>query len=290
MKSGIVYLDKKVGMTTLKDEYTIRKNFHTDKTGHGGTLDPFASGLVLIGINKGTKVLPFYENKKKTYRALLQLGEQRDTGDKDGKTVLAQAYRIHEENEIQDVLHSFLGESEQLPPMYSALKKNGVPLYKFAYKGIEVERKPRKIQIDAISLVHYNPEKGTIEFEVKVSKGTYIRVLGEDIAKKLREVGYLTALRRTAVGNISVSEAKKAEDIKESDIVPIREIFQDLPQVRIDEDQMKRVQNGTDMKLTPAQLDFSSPAMILVCDSEGEGLALYQKADGTWYKSFKQFI
>lgn len=290
MKNGIVYLDKKVGMTTLKDEYTIRKNFGTDKTGHGGTLDPFASGLVLIGINKGTKVLPFYENKKKTYKALLQLGEKRDTGDKDGKTIESRPFKVHSEEEIKEVLSSFLGESDQLPPMYSALKKNGVPLYKFAYKGIEVERKKRKIQIDSISLLSYDPSKGEIEFEVKVSKGTYIRVLGEDIAAKLGELGYLTALRRTAVGTISVSQAKKAEDIGESDIIGIREIFQDLPQVLLDEDQKKRVVNGTDIKLSPVQLAFSSPAMVLVYDSDGEGLALYQKADGAWYKSFKQFI
>ncbi len=269
-------LDKEEGMTSRKIDNILQKRFSTSKVGHLGTLDPFATGLLLIAIGKGTKCLPYLDSSRKTYVASLSLGEKTSTGDKDGEVVCSKEPSLHEEDEIRRVLDSFLGKSLQLPPMSSAIKVDGVPLYKYSHKGIEKERKPRPIEVFSIRLLSYS--SATIVFEVEVSSGTYIRTLGEDIASRLGELGHLVALRRTKVGEVKVEGAKKLGEIGEGDIVEPTP-FLNLGKIEIPQENVQDVYNGKKMLLE----GVSEPEVALLYN--GIALAVYQKEEDGLYAS-----
>lgn len=282
LNSGIILIDKQAGISTRKEERKLKDLFSTKKVGHAGTLDPFATGLIICGINKGTKLLNELEDKDKTYLASLFLGTMTDTGDKDGTIIKTQEPHQHTKEEIENTLKSFLGESSQVPPMYSALKKDGVPLYKLARENINVEREPRKIKISSIELIDY--KDNIITFKVHVSKGTYIRTLGEDIAKKLNEIGHLEELRRLSVGGFKIEQAHLITEVDpERDLISIRSFFKGIKEHELTKEEEERVRNGADIKLS------YSESMILTIAQDGTGLALYTKADEGYYKVFKEF-
>jgi len=183
------------------------------KIGHGGTLDPFAEGLLILGLGKDTKSLASISQSRKTYKAVLKLGETTNTLDPEGKVIEEAAIPELDSETINKVLASFLGEQDQIPPMFSAKRKNGVRLYKLARQDKEIEREPVPINIFSLDLIRFNTDE--IEFETEVSKGTYIRVLGADIARALNTVGYLTNLIRTKVGSYSVDKSQTIEELKE---------------------------------------------------------------------------
>lgn len=281
--SGIILIDKKAGITTTKEEIQLKKIFNTRKVGHAGTLDPFATGLIICGVEKGTKVLSFLEEKNKTYLATLKLGEKTDTGDKDGSVIESKKTSKHTKEEIIEVFNSFLGQSYQIPPMYSAIKKDGVPLYKLARENKEVEREKRLIKVFSIELNSF--EDDTVIFTVSVSKGTYIRTLGEDIASKLNELGHLTALRRTKVGQYSVEDAHKIDQVNpEKDLISIKDCFQGVKEHLMTDLEMVRVHNGADI-----QLPYSDQ-LVLLLNKENAAEALYIKSDKDYYKVLKEFI
>ena len=204
---------KPVGWTSFDVVKKLRGITRDKKVGHAGTLDPFAEGVLVIGTNADTKILTEISGTIKSYRAILTLGEETDTLDIDGKTINRCPVSILDEKKVKSVLNDFLGESEQVPPMYSAKKVNGVRLYKMARKNQFVERKPNLINIYDIKLNHI--EENQIDFSVTCSKGTYIRVLGLEIAKKLGTVGHLTQLTRTAVGEYRIHDSVKLKEFGE---------------------------------------------------------------------------
>ena len=204
---------KPVGWTSFDVVKKLRGITRDKKVGHGGTLDPFAEGVLVIGTNADTKILTEISGTIKSYRTILTLGEETDTLDIDGKTIKRCPVSILDEKKVKSVLNDFLGESEQVPPMYSAKKVNGVRLYKMARKNQVVERKPTLINIYDIKLNHI--EGNQIDFSVTCSKGTYIRVLGLEIAKKLGTVGHLTQLTRTAVGEYRIHDSVKLKEFGE---------------------------------------------------------------------------
>ena len=204
---------KPIGWTSFDVVKKLRSITRDKKVGHGGTLDPFAEGVLVIGTNADTKILTEISGTIKSYRAILTLGEETDTLDIDGKTINRCPVSILDEKKVKSVLNDFLGESEQVPPMYSAKKVNGVRLYKMARKNQFVERKPNLINIYDIKLNHI--EENQIDFSVTCSKGTYIRVLGLEIAKKLGTVGHLTQLTRTAVGEYRIHDSVKLKEFGE---------------------------------------------------------------------------
>lgn len=204
---------KPVGWTSFDVVKKLRGITRDKKVGHGGTLDPFAEGVLVIGTNADTKILTEISGTIKSYRAILTLGEETDTLDIDGKTINRCPVSILDEKKVKSVLNDFLGESEQVPPMYSAKKVNGVRLYKMARKNQFVERKPTLINIYDIKLNHI--EGNQIDFSVTCSKGTYIRVLGLEIAKKLGTVGHLTQLTRTAVGEYRIHDSVRLKEFEE---------------------------------------------------------------------------
>ena len=206
----ILNVYKPTGWTSF-DVVKKIKNILNEKVGHGGTLDPFAEGVLIIGTGSDTKRLGEISIKEKSYIATLVLGKTTDTLDTEGKITNVREVPKLSENKIKKVLESFIGETYQIPPMYSAKKINGVRLYKLARKNISIDRKPNIVNIFSIKILSYNKNK--LKFFVSCSKGTYIRVLGNDIAEKLGTVGYLNKLIRTNVGRYDIENALKIEDI-----------------------------------------------------------------------------
>lgn len=201
----IYNINKPIGWTSFDVVKKIRNITKLKKVGHGGTLDPFADGVLIIGVGKGTKLLTDIVNEKKSYNATLFLGEETDSLDNEGEIVKRKSVPKLNEDLVIKILNSFLGRYIQKPPMFSAKKVNGVRLYRLARKKIEVERDDQNCTIYDISLKGI--ESNVIEFAVTCSKGTYIRVLGSDIAKKIGTVGYLTKLTRTSIGKHSLSRS-----------------------------------------------------------------------------------
>ena len=209
----IINIDKPIDWSSFDVVKKIRNITKHKKVGHGGTLDPFASGVLIIGTEIDTKTLTSISKSDKTYEAELELGRTTDTLDTEGNIVDEMQIPEIKSNILVSVLNSFLGSQKQQPPMYSAKKHKGTRLYKLARKNIEVDRKDIDININSIDLIDF--KSNSIKFRVECSKGTYVRVLGKDIAEKLGTVGYLTSLKRTKVGNYLVNDSISVESFQE---------------------------------------------------------------------------
>ncbi|MCR5309520.1 MAG: tRNA pseudouridine(55) synthase TruB, partial [Bacilli bacterium] len=210
--NGFFLIDKDSDWTSRDVCNKIQHLLHVKKVGHTGTLDPFATGLLMVSIGNGTKAGTFLEDFDKEYEATLVLGKKTSTGDIKGEEITQKDIPEITKEDIEKVFDSFIGIQKQTPPMTSAVHYQGRKLYELAHQGIEVEREQRVVEIKSIKLLDFN-QKTTIKFKAKVSKGTYIRVLGEDIAERLGTVGYLSELRRISVGPYSVENAIKLEEV-----------------------------------------------------------------------------
>jgi len=207
----ILNMYKPKGWTSFDVVKKVRSITKEKKVGHGGTLDPFAEGVLVLGTGSDTKKLGMISDSNKEYVATLKLGSRTDTHDIEGHVVEDKAIPTLTLEEVETVLKSFIGEQYQTPPMYSAKKVNGQRLYKLARKNIEIEREPCLIKFVDIELIHFNSP--VIEFSVTCSKGTYIRVLGSDIANQLGTVGHLIALKRKKVGEYAIDETIQMDDL-----------------------------------------------------------------------------
>ena len=274
MISGSLLIDKQIGRTSRQEVNNVSRSLGEKKAGHIGTLDPFADGLLIVLLGKATKISPFLEGMDKTYMATLKLGEMTVTGDLTGNIVSKQDIPALSKNKIEDVFNSFLGEQKQLPPMYSALKINGKELYKYAREGIEIERKERIINIYELKLISFKDDE--ITFISKVSKGTYIRTLGEDIAKALGSVGHLTKLTRLAIGPYSIEQSLKSENVKASDLIPTMKMLQFMPKFKVDEELAKKALNGMHFRLP------IKDEMVLLYDKD-DAIAIYKKESNGVY-------
>lgn len=210
MIDGVLLLDKPVGLTSNRALQQAKRLCRARKAGHAGTLDPLASGLLLVLFGEATKFAGPFLDDDKEYRFTLRLGERTATGDAEGEVLERRAAEVGEAA-VRDVLPSFQGELDQVPPMYSALKSEGRPLYELARQGKTVSRRPRRIRVSRLELVAFQPPDLTLE--VRCSKGTYVRTLGEDLALALGTVGHLAALRRTASGRFRVEDACTLEEL-----------------------------------------------------------------------------
>ncbi len=272
---GLLLIDKKAGETSREVDNHIGRRFNTRKVGHLGTLDPFATGLLIVAVNNGTKFLPYLKDEEKTYEAILSLGKKTSSGDNTGELIEEKEVHDLSKEEIEDALSSFLGTSEQIPPMTSAKKIDGKPLYKLAHQGLSIDRKPIKIEIYEAKLNNYDKERQTVDFSVKVSKGTYIRTLGEDLAEKLNTVGHLISLRRTSIGNINVKDAK---DINKAEFVEILPLLSNYERYRIEEGKIKWVKDGK-----PLIIKSKEDKILVVVGSDP--LAIYKRKENDLYVS-----
>ena len=247
---GILLLDKPKGITSNKTLQKIKSIYNAKKAGHCGTLDPLATGLLPICFGNATKTIPYFMDSSKTYNVLAKLGEKTTTGDAEGEIINLTDGEIKISSEkLNTVLSSFLGITKQIPPMHSALKVNGKPLYKLAHKGKSIDRKPRNITIHQI---HLNSFSGKlINLTVSCSKGTYIRTLIEDIALKLQTFGYVKELRRISIDVFRENEMIPYEEILgckknklSSYLKPIDYGLMHLPSISINHDDFIRFSNG----------------------------------------------
>jgi tRNA pseudouridine55 synthase len=212
--TGIVVVDKPSGHSSNHVLQQVKRLFDAKKAGHTGSLDPLASGVLPICLGEATKLSGYLLEADKEYAVTCKLGVTTDSGDADGAVVEEQAVPEFDETQLKQILEDFIGQQDQVPPMFSALKHQGQPLYKLARQGKEVERKARRIEIYAIELLDCNQDSFTLS--VRCSKGTYIRTLVEDISHKLGTGGHVTMLRRTRVAGYALSDAVSLEQLSES--------------------------------------------------------------------------
>jgi len=250
---GVVLLDKPAGMSSQGAVTAVKRAFNADKAGHTGTLDPMATGLLPICLGEATKYSQDLLEADKSYIAHVKFGSRTDTGDAEGQIIEelplpAFADELAIKAALDALLPKFTGPITQVPPMYSALKRDGKPLYEYARAGIELERAPREITIHAIRWTNINWPEATLE--VSCSKGTYIRVLAEDIGNTLGCGAHLVGLRRTEVGHLNLEQSFTMESIQQglqdssSYILPVDALLQTLPHLTVDEQQAKRLEMG----------------------------------------------
>ena len=245
---GVVLLDKPVGLSSNAALQKVRRALNAQKAGHTGTLDPLASGLLPLCFGDATKFSADLLHAEKEYETTIRFGVKTTTGDAEGE-VVSEREPTFDYQTFSEVLENFRGEIEQVPPMYSALKKDGVPLYKLARKGEEIERKPRKVVISTLDVLDFNPPEATLV--VRCSKGTYIRVLGEDIGEALGCGAHLKSLRRTAVGDLRISESVTLADFEAMNeeerlkvLLPPDRLLSTLVRIDLDEAQTERFSHG----------------------------------------------
>lgn len=285
--SGIFLLDKPKGITSNAAMQRVRRIFGAVKAGHTGALDPMATGLLPVCLGEATKFSHYLLDSDKSYQATVALGSQTDTGDAQGQVVTTDAnVPTLASGTINAALSQFLGAQTQVPPMYSALKKEGKKLYELARAGVEVERKPRPIAITSLELLAHSAD--SFEFTVTCSKGTYVRVLGEDIAKTLGTLGHLTTLRRTQTGCFSLQNAHTLEALESLDdsarlatLLPSYASIAHFSRIYLDDEQAKRIKLGQRLNvheqaqaLIKNGLDLNdAPASVLIfCQSLFLGL------------------
>ncbi len=255
--NGIIIINKKQGYTSHDIVHKI-KRISKEKVGHTGTLDPMAQGVLPILIGKATQCSKYLINHDKIYKVKLKLGIKTDTADSEGniieKTEISP--EILNEQKILQAINSMKGKQEQIPPIYSAIKVNGKKLYEYARKGQEVEIKPRQIEIYNIDLNNIDKENKIIEYTVNCSKGTYIRSLCEDIAKKLGTIGYMENLIRLKAGEFSIENSITLEEILnaenpynvlEKNIITLEEFFKDKETINLNEKRLQLFLNGVNL-------------------------------------------
>lgn len=216
---GILLLDKPQGLTSNHALQKVKRLFNARKAGHTGSLDPLATGMLPICFGEATKISNFLLNADKRYIAVCKLGQRTDSADADGDIIATRSVENISEQQVRGVLEKFLGNLQQVPPMHSAIKQDGVPLYKLAHQGIEVERKARSITVYHAELVKF--DKDILELDISCSKGTYIRTLADDIGEALGCGAHITALRRLQVGVFEGSKMYTLDELntlKEQDV------------------------------------------------------------------------
>lgn len=246
--NGILIINKPKGYTSHDVINVLRKELNTKKIGHTGTLDPNATGVLPVLIGQATKISKYLIEHNKTYIAELKLGEKSSTGDIEGEIIEKKEIPDLTIEQVECVLKSLLGKQLQTPPIYSSIKINGKKAYEYARKGETVEIPAREIEIMSISLIRF--EGNIITFEVKCSKGTYIRVLCEDIAEKLGTVGLMSNLTRTEVNDFNIKNAYTLEDIKNKQdisLISIEEVFKTKPSINLDDRKRDLFLNGVQL-------------------------------------------
>ena len=249
-QNNVVNLFKPSGPTSFDMVWSVRKILGVKKAGHIGTLDPIADGVLPICLNQSTRIIQFLSSLQKTYRATLELGSETDTQDATGQKISTNDPSLINEAKMKQVFQTFVGEQDQIPPMYSAKKKNGIPLYKLARNGINIDRDPVKVVVYSIDFI--KKEGNRVLFEVRCSSGTYIRTLSHDVGKKLGCYAHMVRLTRTKVGLFGLERTLTLEELKTSHeegslskkLLHLEEVLNFLPTIRVKEEYLKSISHG----------------------------------------------
>lgn len=286
--SGVLLLNKTIGISSHSALAQAKRlfmsaDFDSKKAGHTGTLDPMATGLLPICLGEATKFSSFGLDADKGYTAIIKLGEQTDTGDKEGQVIAQKAVPTFDRRTLDEIANSLMGEQLQTPPMYSALKKDGKKLYEYARDGIEIERAPRLIVIHHLALNKLSDDE--IALNVLCSKGTYVRVLGETMAERLGTLGHLTALHRTSTGGFDVAGAISVDELSElsfderfGKLLPIDVLLNHLPIIKLTTDETARIKMGQRLNIKDRthELDFADEICQIRLYHEGKFVGLGQ--------------
>ena len=275
MPDGILIIDKPATWTSHDVVGKMRKILRTKRIGHTGTLDPFATGVLVILVGKATRLAQFLDKDAKEYEAIAQFGFETDTGDRTGELRITN-YELRDVSveEIENVLPDFRGEIEQIPPMYSAKKIEGKKLYELARKGVEIERKPVKVKIYELEIIE-NTQRSAfsaqhLSLRVACSAGTYIRTLAEDIGKKIGIGAHLAELRRIRAGRFDLSKAVTIEELEkkvsenklDKVIISMNEALSHLPQILLSKDEIEKTRNGLKLKKNDFEAGDNQPVRI----------------------------
>ncbi|RLB07473.1 MAG: tRNA pseudouridine(55) synthase TruB [Deltaproteobacteria bacterium] len=277
--NGLLVVDKPAGVTSFDVVRELKKGIKGVKIGHLGTLDPLATGVLPILLGEGTKLAPFLEGGTKIYEATVHLGVTTDTQDKEGerlREVKLDGYDLSPQR-IESAVHKFRGSIRQLPPMYSALKQKGKPLYKLARKGVDVNRRPREVEIYELRIMGI--DLPYLHLHIECSKGTYIRTLANDIGEELGCGAHLAQLRRTKSGPFSLQDALSLEEIKtlmkkrelEKRILPLSRALDFLPAIGVGKDFALRIRQGQAIALEDLACELKQDEAVVRVLLEGEG-------------------
>ena len=256
---GVILINKEKGISSFGVVAKIRKILNIKKVGHTGTLDPEATGLLPILVGNGTKISKYLIEHDKTYIAKLKFGIKTDTADSEGEVIKKDNFKLDKKDEklYIEIFNSFVGKMSQFPPKYSAIKVNGKKLYEYARENKDVEIKAREVEIYSIKILYINYDENEIDFEVSCSKGTYIRTLCEDIAKKLETCGYMKELKRIRVNNFKIENSISLEELEQNkdneeflknNIISIEKVFENKNRINLNEKKKELLLNG--VKLT----------------------------------------
>ncbi len=296
-RSGILLIDKSEGPSSAQVVHRVKTLLQAKKVGHLGTLDPFASGLLLIGINEGTKIADLFLGGVKSYRGVIALGIETDTQDRTGKILQERPVGALEDAHLRAMEQKFTGELQQVPPMFSALKKDGVRLYRLARQGKEVPREPRRIRIDHLWLSRLSDSE--LEFETTCSRGTYIRTLAADMGKQLGCGAHLKTLRRTACDHLKVENAVRVEELASRcaagglPVLTLREALSHLPAVTWQSRYLSRLRLGQQELLAQIGNPLGGQNLLGILEPCGDLAALVQWTEdlpgGRWrlYRLFQ---
>ncbi len=261
---GIVLIDKPLEFTSHDVVGKLRRKFNTKRIGHAGTLDPMATGLLVVAVGPATRFLQYLPLEPKVYRAVVRFGVTTDSYDSEGE-ITSEAPIPHDlVNQLEDVIPSMLGMIEQIPPMYSAVKVQGQPLYKLARQGIEIERKSRTIHVERMDVLAMG--EATVELEIECSGGTYVRTIAHELGERIGCGAFLQSLVRTRIGAFSIENAKSIDEVSEADLIPLKKAL--LPmQIRLLSDhETMRVRNGGAV----ANLIDATDEFVALADPSGE--------------------
>ena len=279
MRNGILLIDKPKGMTSRDVVNVVCKKFNTKKIGHTGTLDPIATGLMIICVDKATSLVDIITSEDKEYVATVKLGVLTDTLDITGNIIEQKEFDVNLED-LKETLDSFVGTYLQEVPLYSAIKVNGKRLYDYAREGKEVILPKKEVTIKSIELISLNDDSFT--FKVLVSKGTYIRSLIRDIGNKMNVLMTMSELRRTKINDYNVNNAKKIDDFSIDDIIPV-EKFLDLTKVLVTDNLEKKVLNGVRIK------NIYNSDMVMFFNKDNKLLAIYKNNEKNELCMYKLF-
>ena len=266
MINGFLLVNKDPGITSSRVVQIVKKKFQLKKVGHLGTLDPMATGLLIIAINRATKFASLLLQSEKSYRAEVTLGIQTDTDDAEGEAISTKEVDISE-LEIKETLLTFLGASYQLPPDYSALKHKGKPMYKYARNGIKVGKAESKIFIKNIQNILIEIPK--VSFDISCSKGTYIRSIARDLGARLGCGAHLSGLIRTSQEKFMLSDACSLDDINLAGLISLEKAFEDLDFIKLNEKDSKAFIHGRSI-----EIDFDHTNLLRVYDSANQFIAI----------------
>lgn len=275
---GILIIDKPAGITSHDVVARVRRILKTKRVGHTGTLDPFATGVMVVLVGQATRLAQFLDRDAKEYIATVQFGFETDTGDLTGRPKSkGQSPKLVDLERLKSVLPGFLGEIEQVPPMFSAKKIDGKRLYEHARKGVEIERKPVAVTIFELEILSTTPDAGAVEMLVVCSAGTYIRTLAEDIGRRIGVGAHLSSLRRTRAGKFALDDAVTLDEladegVTQSNMIAMEAAVSHLPPFSISEERVVKTRNGLSTRVFDSV--YQAGEQVRMIDTGGTLIAI----------------